>query len=336
MNMSAKNKRKKAKRYTAVVIGAGRIGVGFDTPKSKDVITHAKAYTRHADVELVGICDADARRAHDAAKKWGASAFTSIDKMMEELRPDIVSVCVPDAQHIPVLKQLVAYKPKLVICEKPLATRLSDARATVKLYTQRRIPLMVNLSRRFDPRMQEIRAAFLKGTYGKALAATATYANGVIHNGTHMVDLLHFLFGKRVSQQALVRMPGIHDLDPGVGAFLAFEKCKQAYLIAGDAKKYSIVELDLYFEKYRVRLCDFGFPMMEQVAQESAQFPGYRVLSKPRIKSGGWSMAAYHLIDNAVQHLRKGIPLICTGQDAIQTQGSCEILLTSHYVHPRH
>lgn len=324
--MSAKNKRKKAKRYTAVIIGAGRIGAGFDTLKSKDVLTHAHAYVRHPDVELVGICDLDAAHALKAAKKWRTRAFTSIDAMLEEMQPDLVSVCVPDSHHISVLKQVATYKPKLVICEKPLATRLSEARAIVRLYKKNHIPLVVNLSRRFDPRIQEVRAAFLKGTYGKALAATATYANGVIHNGTHMVDLLHFIFGKRVSQRALVRMPGLHDQDPGVGAFLSFETCKQAYLIAGDAKHYSIVELDLYFEKHRVRLCDFGFPMMEQEAETSVRFPGFRTLSKPRLKSGGWSMAAYHLIDNCVGHLRKGIPLICTGDDAIQAQESCEIL----------
>ncbi|MCC6563337.1 Gfo/Idh/MocA family oxidoreductase [Candidatus Uhrbacteria bacterium] len=325
--MSAKKMPKKAKRYTAVVIGAGRIGVGFDTPKLKEVLTHAHAYRRHPEVELVGICDPDAAKVSKAAKKWGTRAFASIDVMLKEVQPDLVSICVPDAQHVPVLKQVAAYKPKLVICEKPLATNLAEARAIVRLYKKFKIPLVVNLSRRFDPRIQETRTEFLKGKYGKALAATATYANGVIHNGTHMVDLLHFFFGKRLRQESLVRMPGHNRQDPGVGAFLSFEKCKQTYLIAGDASKYSIVELDLYFEKHRVRLCDFGFPYMEQTAEESVQFPGYRTLGKPRLKSGGWSMAAYHLIDNCVEHLRRGIPLICTGEDAIQTQESCTILL---------
>ncbi|MCK9361081.1 Gfo/Idh/MocA family oxidoreductase [Patescibacteria group bacterium] len=324
--MSAKKMPKKVKRYTAVVIGAGRIGVGFDTPKSKEVLTHAHAYTRHPEVELAGICDRNPARASKAAKKWHTQAFDSVQTLMEEVKPDLVSICVPDAQHISVLREVAAYKPKLVICEKPLSTNVSDARAIVRLYKKLKIPLVVNLSRRFDPRIQETRTAFLKGKYGKALAATATYANGIIHNGTHMVDLLHFFFGKRVRQAALVRMPGLSSQDPGVGAFLAFEKCKQAYLIAGDAKKYSIVELDLYFEKHRVRFCDFGFPMMEQSAEESKQFPGYRTLGEPRLKSGGWAMAAYHLVDNCVAHLRRGTPLICTGEDAIQTQESCTAL----------
>ena len=45
--------------YKAVIIGAGNIAAGFDSPKSEKVLTHAHAILLHPDFELLGFYDRD-------------------------------------------------------------------------------------------------------------------------------------------------------------------------------------------------------------------------------------------------------------------------------------
>jgi len=45
----------KVKKYSAVIVGAGNIGTGFDKPKSKNILTHANALLKNRRINLLGI-----------------------------------------------------------------------------------------------------------------------------------------------------------------------------------------------------------------------------------------------------------------------------------------
>lgn len=61
-------------KYSAVIIGAGRIASSFDSPAGKSVLTHAHAYRKHPDVKLLGFYDTSARVAQRAVKTWGGQS----------------------------------------------------------------------------------------------------------------------------------------------------------------------------------------------------------------------------------------------------------------------
>ena len=62
------------------VIGMGAIGN-----------RHAKLYREDPLAEMVGVCEIKADRA-EAAKHHGVPVFADAEKMLAELRPDVVSV----------------------------------------------------------------------------------------------------------------------------------------------------------------------------------------------------------------------------------------------------
>jgi len=99
----------------AAVVGCGDVSV-----------VHLRAIRNLAGAELVGVCDTDPGRAAAAAGQYGVPAFADHRRLLEATRPDVVHVCTPHNQHVPVaidcLEAGVA-----VLVEKPVAHTVAEA-----------------------------------------------------------------------------------------------------------------------------------------------------------------------------------------------------------------
>jgi predicted dehydrogenase len=323
--MSAKNKRKKAKRYTAVVIGAGRIGATFDSPKSKEILTHCHAFTAHPDIELVGVCDERPGVAEAAGKRWNTPWFDHVGDMLTTLQPDIVSVCIYTDQHAALLRRIAKFRPKLVICEKPVTNSMNETKKIIREYKRLGIPVLVNHSRRFDVDLANIQNNFRKGKYGKAISASMLYTHGVLNNGSHVLDVAHWFFGEAQKIRPLhTHVDGLKN-DPSVDAHLVFEKCPSFSLMSGDEREYSIIEFDVLCEKARIRFADFGAPPIAiQIPGPDPIYKGYRTLPLAKtVESAGHTRNMYNMAEHAVRYLSKKEALRCTMQDSLKTQELC-------------
>ena len=96
---------------------------------------HADGYSRIPDkVEIVGICDKAADRVQALAERYGFEGYTFYDDFQTAIETcdcDLVDVCMPNFLHRDVAMAALA-KNRDVICEKPLATTVEDARAIVE------------------------------------------------------------------------------------------------------------------------------------------------------------------------------------------------------------
>jgi predicted dehydrogenase len=106
------------KIYRVVVIGTGMIANAAHIPAWRDL---------KDDVELVGVADIRPSAAQETAARYQIPRwYNDPQAMLDELKPDIVSVCTPNVYH----KQwtIAALKSGAnVLCEKPIATSLADA-----------------------------------------------------------------------------------------------------------------------------------------------------------------------------------------------------------------
>lgn len=124
-------------RHRAVIIGAGRIGAGFNFGPWPYIYDHASTYQAlERRVDLIGFVEPDLIRAEAAKAKFGKPVWSDLDEAMKA-KPDIVSVCTnhevrPDLTKYPFIKG--------VWCEKPMGD------LKVGPLTQ----VQVNYIRRFD------------------------------------------------------------------------------------------------------------------------------------------------------------------------------------------
>ncbi|WP_433383115.1 Gfo/Idh/MocA family protein [Actinoplanes sp. CA-142083] len=109
------------------------------------------------DVELAGLVDLDAGLAREAATGHGA-VVTGADlaAVMAEARADaMVNVTVPEAHRDTTVAALAAGLP--VLCEKPIAPTIAEARAMVDAAERHGQLLMVSQSRRYSPTLAAFR-----------------------------------------------------------------------------------------------------------------------------------------------------------------------------------
>lgn len=309
--------------FSLLIVGAGKIGAFFDTPQSDAVLTHAHAFSRHPGFRLIGFVDADRRQAESAAEIWGGEAFDSVNDAFARMGIDVAVVAAPDDSHCQLLQELAAYPLKLVFAEKPLAKTLAEAERIAGLYRECGVPLAMNYSRRYVPEFAALRDRIDAEEFGRFLTGTGYYGKGTLHNGSHVVDLLRFLLGEVSATTTLGGIRDWRDDDPSCSAFLELERGGSFVMQPLDCRCYTVFEMDLFFERSRVRLVDAGFVVEMQEVRSSEVYDGYRVLSGGETYATSLGGALTAAAASLYNHLTTGVPLPCTGDDGVRALEVC-------------
>ncbi|MBD3182531.1 hypothetical protein GF312_09580 [Candidatus Poribacteria bacterium] len=147
------------------IIGAGILGK-----------IHLKACLQYPYAKPVAVCDINQERANEAAEEFNLKAYTDYREMLHKTELDIIHVVTPDFAHRdPVITSLEAEKH--VICEKPMATTMDDAKAIVKAVKKSGCRLMVNFSNRWNVPHHNTKKAILDGELGELKHAYARLSN---------------------------------------------------------------------------------------------------------------------------------------------------------------
>lgn len=125
------------------VIGLGPIGN-----------RHADIYVENPLSELVGVCDIDETRANAAAQRLGVTAFYNVQKMLEERKPDVVSVATGGYEYssdhyAPTMQALEAGCH--VLGEKPISNNISHGEKMVARAKEIGVCYGIDLNHRFTP-----------------------------------------------------------------------------------------------------------------------------------------------------------------------------------------
>lgn len=130
---------------------------------------HYSNYALMEGVELVaatGTSDKD----REKAKKWGIPLYKSLSQMLEEEELDLVDICTPTFLHKEhVMAALERSLP--VICEKPLALKVEDAKEMFEKAQEKGVHIYVGQVVRFFKEYQALSKVIQSGEYGKVLDA---------------------------------------------------------------------------------------------------------------------------------------------------------------------
>ncbi len=191
------------------------IGAGFGA----DV--HFPAFAGLPNVEVVAISDSGSGRAKRLALE-GVATYSNWQYMLDEVRPDSLSVAVPPVAQKEIVIQ-ATQRGIHVLCEKPFGMGAEDAVAMLDAALEARIVGAVGFQFRFEPGISELYTQVVAGrigqvrrvdfawfTSGRASATrpwswqhAAANGGGVVNAFLpHVVDLLLWLTGSSVTSVA--------------------------------------------------------------------------------------------------------------------------------------
>jgi predicted dehydrogenase len=151
------------RQISVAVIGAGMAGRSHAAGYRQANTVFGRGLPR---VRLAAIADANMALAQDAADRYGFEGATSSwEAVAEDPSIDAVSIVVGNALHRPIAEALVA-AGKHVLCEKPLAGSIQDARAMVALEEGADVVTAVGYTYRRNPAIAAIRDHVHNGELG--------------------------------------------------------------------------------------------------------------------------------------------------------------------------
>lgn len=174
------------------VIGLGAMGAN-----------HARIYSEMPGVELAAVADPDASRSASARR------FDACEAMLDEARPDAVSVCVPTLAHYEVAAACIG-RGIPVLVEKPLAATIAEGERLRDLAAGSGVTLTVGHIERFNPAIIELKRRLDAGELGRVYQVHARRVGpfpqrvrdvGVVLDlAPHDIDVMRFLLGSEIAR----------------------------------------------------------------------------------------------------------------------------------------
>jgi predicted dehydrogenase len=219
---------------------------------------HVPALAGMPGVELAAVADTDPERLRIVSERYpGLRAYKSYDAMLAAEELDLVTVATQTPGHAAAVIAAAAAGAKAVICEKALATSMSEAEAMLRGCAASGTVLLVNHPRRYHPTYLAVRQALADGAIGDLQAMLGMVANGIVHNGSHFFDLFRFFAGDAAQVRGVVR--GNSDEDTAGVALVDFAGGVLGYL---DAQSRTDISMTLFGTRGKI-VIDAALPGYE-------------------------------------------------------------------------
>lgn len=193
----------------AVIAGGGFIGGA-----------HVEALRRLGNVEIAALCDADG--AEEKAARFNIkAAYADYRQMIDEVNPDVIHICTPNSTHYEIARYAIEHQVN-VICEKPFTTSIQEAEELIQLAEKNKVKGMVNFHCRLYPIPNQMHQMVKNQGIGDIVTVHGSYiqdwllyetdyswrlnasqagkTRAVADIGSHLMDLLEFVTGLRITR----------------------------------------------------------------------------------------------------------------------------------------
>lgn len=195
---------------------------------------HAPEYHANQNVEIAAFCDPVPGRAERLAAQYGGMAFTNPDDALALPDVDAVSICTSNSTHAEVTVKALR-SGKHVLCEKPIATTLADAKLMILTAERCGRMLMVGHNQRFTPAHRKAKALLESGALGRVLTFRTTFSHGGPETWSADKGSGTWFFKKSSAALGALGDLGIHKAD--LIRWLIADDIDEVYAVAGALHK---------------------------------------------------------------------------------------------------
>lgn len=171
---------------------------------------HVEAWRSITRVEYLGLCDSEAGKAAEMAHRFGITkSYTGVDRMLDELQPDLLDIVTPPESHLAVAR--AAFERGIaVICQKPLAPGYAKALELVELAERHKVPFFVHENFRFRSWFREAAGLLRQNRIGTVHALSFRLRPGDGRGDNAYIDRQPYF---RNMKRFLVHETAIHFID---------------------------------------------------------------------------------------------------------------------------
>lgn len=233
-----------------------------DDPLDIKPCTHMGAYAEFADrgiVEVVAASDIDPERLLAFRKRFGTtSVYLDFREMLDEERPEIVSVCAYATERFEMVMASIEAGVKGIWCEKAFATNIDEGRRMIEACKASGTTLIVSHMRRWSEDYKKAKWIIENNGIGRLQSIVSHFSGSLIHTGTHAFDVLSW-FGGDVEwvegwlEGGRGELPWETAEDLGGHAVIQFKNGAYATVHA-EAKGYFFFEFDIIGSHGRIRI----------------------------------------------------------------------------------
>jgi predicted dehydrogenase len=208
-----------------MTLRGGLVGCGYISQEQ------LAAWRNVAGAEIVAVCDLEVDKARQRAQAFGIpAAYADYDRMLAEQALDFVDLATRPDTHLELVRAAAA-SGRHVLCQKPVAGDLEQARAMIAACEAAGVCFMVNENFRFQAWFRRLKALLDSGALGTPHLARfhgrwratlpAPDFNGqpyfqamprliVYELGVHYLDTARYLFGEAESVYARLQRVSAH------------------------------------------------------------------------------------------------------------------------------
>lgn len=335
-----------SKKYTAVIIGTGRIGftLGFDK-KREQPASHTMALRKNRRIKLIAGCDNNAPRlAHWQRFNKNCGTYSDYSYLFATTKPDIVVVAVNEISHKDAVLAAIRAKPRLVILEKPVALTMEEGRRIQAEAEALKVPVLVNHERRFAEDykiaknymlkigdIQTVNARLDSGLYVYNPEKEFNGEYSLLHDGTHLVDIVNYLLESNAasepsSEQVLKNMKVSSitydtkepEIVRNINVHFESEKCNDVNIFMSGRSRFFGFEVEVIGTEGRFKIGNGIYEFQKR--QESKLYTGFYSLAEDKkVKIPKKTKYFSNMVKNAVQFLDGKEPLRSTLQTGLNS-----------------
>lgn len=189
--------------------------------------SYARALVSMPDVVLAGIADDDRERGTKAAEEFNTKYFESCEELLNSNIEGVI-ICSENSKHTELTISAAEHK-KHVLCEKPIAANMDDAKKMIESCKKAGVKLEIAFPCRFHPAVARLRQIIKSKELGEIVAIRGTNhgqmpdgwfidkeksgGGAVFDHTVHVVDLMRWFLGKEITKVYAESGTLLHDVN---------------------------------------------------------------------------------------------------------------------------
>ena len=241
-----------------LIIGAGHIGAMSDLQSDK-VNTYAKYFSKYSTYN-VSVFEPDEKKAAIVANNYGYKILSRYSaKILSDF--SLVVIASPSNMHFQHLADCIQSGVENVICEKPICTDAVQFQLLQKIISEpSKTNVIINFPRTFLHEFILLKEIVQLRGIKNLLKVQIRYQKGLLNNCSHAFDLVSFILGRMINITDFTKTHSSadHFLDDATISGFGYWDDVLFEISGVPFIKYSILEIDFFFDTFRISVSNCG------------------------------------------------------------------------------